>query len=96
MEGRPMSEHIVAPADLHLSHIELTPANTPKQDPQVPAEVSAEQIQAVDEAFKAQQHSDAAGLLMLWTSLPLMLEMAKDHFRKEEPEEEPRPQADEE
>ena len=59
-----MSEHIVAPADLHLSHIELTPANTPKQDPQVPAEVSAEQIHAVDEAFKAQQ-SDAAGLLML-------------------------------
>ena len=90
-----MSEHIVAPADLHLSHIELTPANTPKQDPQVPVEVSTEQIQAVDEAFKAQQ-SDAAGLLMLWTSMPLMLEIAKDHFRREEPEEESRPRADEE
>jgi hypothetical protein len=92
-----MSEHIVAPpADLHLSHIELAPANTPKQDPQVPAEVSAEQIHDVDEAFKAPQQSDAAGLLMLWTSMPLMLEIAKDHFRREEPEEEPHAADDEE
>lgn len=92
-----MSEQlpIVAPADAHLSHIQLTPADTPKRPPQVPAEVSAEQIHAVDEAFKAQHSDSAAGLMMLWTSLPLMLELAKDHFREEKVEEEPRPRADE-
>lgn len=85
-----MSEQlpIVAPADAHLSHIQLTPADTPKQQPQVPAEVSAEQIHAVDEAFKGQEHSDAAaGLLMLWTSAPLLLELARDHFEEQKPEE---------
>lgn len=80
-----MSDHIfyLAPSKTTEAEI-LAPAAPP------PAQLSHEQIQAVDAAFASSQEPDlAAGLLTLWMNMPFVLEMAREHFPGREQPAEP-------
>jgi hypothetical protein len=62
--------------------------------PQEPSPApTTDQIRAVDEAFASQQEPDlGATVLALWASAPMLIELAKEHFVKEEAKEEPEEQ----
>ena len=79
---------IIAPKELlQIQTSPVTDAPLPKEPTPPP---SLDEIRAVDEAFTANREPDlGAELLVLWASGPLLIELAKEHFVKEETGEEP-------
>lgn len=73
-----------------LAHPVEVRVDPPHDMPTPPAALvqTPEQMQAIDAAFARSAEADfVAGMLLLWTSTPCLLSLAREHFHTDENEE---------
>src|SRR5262249_40730100 len=85
--GSPMSQEsqLIPKELLRIETISAKELPLPQEPSPAP---SVDEIRAVDEAFASRQEPDlGATVLALWASAPMLIELAKEHFIKDEEKE---------
>jgi len=71
----------------HPMQIRVDPPHEALNPPAAPVQ-TPEEVKAIDAAFARAAESDfVAGMLMLWTSTPCLLSLAREHFETDKNEE---------